>query len=505
MANIGTLSVSLVAKAGDFMATMKAGVDHVTQFGKKITDTVFSLKGLAVGLAGVGSLEFIKHTAEAISHTGKLADRLGVTVDALQELRDAARLSGMETEAFDEHLEKMNKILGEPSPKVTEALEKIGLNMGGLIALNPAEQFKKIADGINKLGTQNQRAAVAADLFGRSGYEMLNVLDRGKDGLEASAEATRKLRGELSRVEVAKVEAATGGFKRLEMVVEGVHDKVVVLLAPLVSALEERLLGMGKTGKSAADTIVDGMVRMAQSFTKVLDGLNLIISGFQTLKGVALRVQQAYQQEVVGFAIVIDKLLHPLTDLNKDFYREQLEDVAETGKAAADAFTKAATAYKAFKNEEISGAVIRNLSGLQRQGELAAEKVTKEKAEKRAAEQLAAQQDAAKKLGIMFYGATEQAQKFIDRLSAMGTIQKGIDLLKEKWTSLVDRAKAAGWRAAEQIAPEKRTAVGTFSEMGNRLTGAQTIPVKQLEAQHKMVAVLESIDRNLSGGVPLTE
>ena len=63
---------------------------------KGLTSNILSLKTAMVGLAVTGVGAFVKSQIDSIDTIGKTADKLGLSVEALQEYRYAAELAGIE-------------------------------------------------------------------------------------------------------------------------------------------------------------------------------------------------------------------------------------------------------------------------------------------------------------------------------------------------------------------------------------------------------------------------
>jgi hypothetical protein len=110
-------------------------------------------------------------------------------------------------------LKELNGELGNLSTKLTEAkspFERIGIattdasgNMRGFtdILFDVADKFQKMPDGIDK-------TALSLELFGRSGKDMLPVLNQGSEGI-------RNLQGEADKLGVTLNEKTIGSLSRL--------------------------------------------------------------------------------------------------------------------------------------------------------------------------------------------------------------------------------------------------------------------------------------------------
>ncbi|MEW6199175.1 MAG: phage tail tape measure protein [Planctomycetota bacterium] len=170
--------------------------------------------GLKLGALGSAALTFLGGTVKAFVDTGDALDemsaRTGVSVETLSELGWAADLAGADLETLETGLRKMQKVVTEAatgSASATEALGRLGLSVTDLVSLNPEQQFKLIADRLSKIQDPTQRAALAMEVFGKSGTRLLPLLADGAKGLEEYQRKAREL-GLTVSTETAKDAAA---------------------------------------------------------------------------------------------------------------------------------------------------------------------------------------------------------------------------------------------------------------------------------------------------------
>ena len=95
----------LVRKGFDSMKSRLAG----------ITKAVFSFQGALGGILGVGGLgALVTQSLSAADAIAKTADKVGLSTDALQELRHAADLSGVSTETLDMAMQRFTAAWARP-------------------------------------------------------------------------------------------------------------------------------------------------------------------------------------------------------------------------------------------------------------------------------------------------------------------------------------------------------------------------------------------------------
>ena len=198
--------------------------------------TATRIGGVLVAALGVRSLgRSINAARESIDSLGKTADKLGTSTQSLQAFQQAGEIAGVGNEALSKSFVRMERAISEASVGLStpkRALEQIGTSVDDLMAMSPDEQFKTIADGINGLGNQSDKARIAADLFGRSGADLLNMFALGRDGIDAYEQEIQALGIALSRDQVASVEKANDSMNRMGKLFTGIRNKITVALAP---------------------------------------------------------------------------------------------------------------------------------------------------------------------------------------------------------------------------------------------------------------------------------
>ena len=291
MAVIGTLAVSLTARAEQFVTGLSKAKDAVDKFVGAIPglNLLFSKTGAIVSaLAGGTFVALARAQAQAIDQTAKLADRVGTTTEALVGLQHAGELAGGGAGAINDALSKLSKGLGaaaEDSGSARAGLEKLGLTLGDLLGKDPAEQFRVIAEGVSHLGTQEEKAAAATDLFGRAGGELVSVLELGRAGLDAMQADAEKLGITFSRVDAAKVEAANDALTRVGEVLKGVLQKAVIELAPYVEAVANKFTDWATEGEGIGSKVVGWIEWIVRAVQKLAAAWQVLRGVFQTVVG----------------------------------------------------------------------------------------------------------------------------------------------------------------------------------------------------------------------------
>ena len=230
MANkIGRLHADLSANSASFERDMKkarnatqnaaSGMKRsMATAGKAFTRVAKSLISfrstavLAAGAVGLGLL--VRKAIDAADKIGKTADKIGIGVEALQELRFAAERAGVGSNTLDLSLQRLARRLGEASEGagvIKKTLDKYN------IAIFDAEGrtrstvavLNDLADAIQNAGSENEQLLIAFKAFDSEGAAFVNALKKGSAGLNKSRAEARAFGAVLSEELVRKAEKAS--------------------------------------------------------------------------------------------------------------------------------------------------------------------------------------------------------------------------------------------------------------------------------------------------------
>ena len=254
----------------ELLARNKAA-GELTAFTRSIDGVYLGAKRLAGGLlalAGIGGLGYmIKQQMEAVHTTTNLAARLGMTTEALVGLQHAAKITDVEQEQLTRSLDFFNRTLGDAqmgSASAAKAFTAIGISFKDLAGLNPEQKIGMVADQINKLGTQSQKAATVQDIFGRGSQALLGLLSEGSKGIAAYRLETEKLGLSFSQVDAAKVEMAIESLTRMRAVFTGLFRRTAIELAPYIEAAAQAFVDWATAGKGVGHNVTSAFEMMTK-------------------------------------------------------------------------------------------------------------------------------------------------------------------------------------------------------------------------------------------------
>jgi TP901 family phage tail tape measure protein len=237
----GAAYVELYTKDSRMVKGLQAAEKKLKAFGDGITSIGTRLAGL-----GAGVVTPLIGAAKVFSDMGgDLADmsqRTGVSVEALSELGFAAEQSGSDMETLENSLRKMQKQITEAaggSQSATDALGQLGLTVADLSGLSPDEQLKRIGDRLSGIEDPATKAAVAMEIFGKSGTKLLPLFAGGARGIEELQQQARQLGLTMATEDAQAAEAFGDTLDVVWKVLKKAVFTIGSALAPLLTEVAE--------------------------------------------------------------------------------------------------------------------------------------------------------------------------------------------------------------------------------------------------------------------------
>ena len=286
----------VVSGAGD----ASRALDRMGKQAKQTARDVSTLKNIAIGAvlakgvsmaanafmnASRAALSYAASAANAVDQTNDLAQRLGMSVESLQALQMAAKLSGVDDATGA--LQKLTVAIGAAAESgKTEAFTKLGLNFQALQSMSPEDQFKAIQQAISSLKTPAEQAAAAVSIFGKAGVEMLPLMGQNLEEIE---QRMRRLGAIVGADQVEAIASMNDSLDMVKATFDGIIGTVVGNLAPVVESLAEELLGFvesfnvsNESAGGIAGVLTDAVLDIADYLAGVFDNAIGTFDGFGT-------------------------------------------------------------------------------------------------------------------------------------------------------------------------------------------------------------------------------
>jgi len=233
------------------------------------------MAGLSAAAAAAGAAVAGMYSAmEAGGALVDLSEQTGIAIDKLMVLQTAFKQAGMSAEDVQPVINKMQKaIVGAATAggPAAEAFQRLGLSAAELSGMGADEQLQAIGEAISKIQNPAQKAAIAMEVFGKSGGRALALFAAG--GLDDAA-------------------AAVGNQARLMRDNAGVFDRITDVLGTAATKLQGLFVGM-------ASEVAPMILSAVEAFNSIdLSGLG------QQIGSVVAIVLEAFSSGTLGTLVM---------------------------------------------------------------------------------------------------------------------------------------------------------------------------------------------------------
>jgi len=251
--------------AGDAVWTIRG---DLSKLNKALDEGAANVKGasakilknsraVGIGITAMGAsvtagvLAAVSSFAKYGDEIGKMAQRTGFSTQAISVWRHAAEQTGTSIESVEKAIKKASVSILNFDIEQKKAAESgklatgtystmfsvLGLSVEQLKGAAPEEAFAVIAQALQKVPDEMERLALAQQVLGRSGADLLPLIMQGKEGLAAYGAEAGKLG--LILEDTKSQEAFTDNMDEMRKSFQGlINNLVPVLLPALVSLIE---------------------------------------------------------------------------------------------------------------------------------------------------------------------------------------------------------------------------------------------------------------------------
>ena len=222
--------------------------ETLEKFDKGLDQVVVGLTAIVAGATAgaVAIFAFTQKVAKANDETAKFAKRIGLDVEALQELGFVAELNGGSIDSMNSSLENVNRIASETARGLGPGVEAFGIL--GISVTDTEGRIKSadslildIADSIQNLGTQAEKAELTQKLG--IGGDILLSLTQGSEAIRKQREEAKALGFVISKDAAAASENFVDAQLRVMKIVQGVASaigtKLIKQMLPMIDAFTE--------------------------------------------------------------------------------------------------------------------------------------------------------------------------------------------------------------------------------------------------------------------------
>lgn len=259
--NRAQILISAVDQTKTAFDSIKRGLGGLTDTAKSVNGVLANL-GVAVSVAGLTAM--VKSAINTGDALDEMSQRVGVSVETLSVWKPAAEQSGVSGESFEKGLRKLSTTMLEAatgSEDAARGFSAVGVefkNQDGTlratdqVLLDLAERFKAMPDGAEK-------TALAVQLFGKSGAELIPFLNQGRDGINELAAEMQALGVQMSSETAAQAGNFNDALDKLKLATTSIGNQIIASLLPALNDMAGGMVESAKQGGTLR-AILDGVV-----------------------------------------------------------------------------------------------------------------------------------------------------------------------------------------------------------------------------------------------------
>src|SRR5690606_10794299 len=293
MTDLAKLVVRLEAQTAQYMAQLDKANKRLEKFDKQASASASGIaKGVATAVAAATTAfaAMAKQTVDNADRLSKLSQVTGLSTESLSQLQYVADQSATSIDEIAKSMARLQRTqlnAARGLATATRAFDAIGVSVtnadGSLrdteeVMLDVADRFEKIEDGAAK-------AAIAQELFGRSGTNLIPFLNQGRAGIEALKKEADDFGLTVTSKAGKAAELFNDNLTRINAATRGLVNRVSEQLIPVFVAMSDRFVASAKSGGAldaavkALSTTLKFLVSTGVAVTSVFEQLGRVIYG----------------------------------------------------------------------------------------------------------------------------------------------------------------------------------------------------------------------------------
>lgn len=263
---IGALRVNLGIDTAVFDKGLKQAQSGLARFGQ-MASRGLAVAGAALASAMTAAGFAIKGVIDDADQLGKMAQSIGIPVEELSRLKHVAELSDVSLQQLATSVGRLSRNMSDVAAGVgaeaTRAFEQLGISVkktdgtlksSSAIMAEVADRFAAMPDGA-------QKTALAMQLMGRAGAQMIPMLNGGAASMNSMMQEADRLGIVIDTKTAKSAEAFNDNITRLQAAFRGIVTTVTTAMLPSLENLSRRFVDIANNG-----SLVHSLATNLQSF-----------------------------------------------------------------------------------------------------------------------------------------------------------------------------------------------------------------------------------------------
>ena len=257
------------------------------EVGKSVGEKIGSGIKAAIAAAGIGmaikaavdagkrAWEDINAVAQYGDQIEKTSQKVGLSTDAYQRWDYAMQISGSSMADCTVGLKTLTNTYDDAMSGTTSAVEKfrrLGLEMDDLAGKSREDIFGTVVNALQNVTDETDKAAIANDLFGRSGQNLMPMFNMTNDQLAKTMAEADKYGMVMSENSIKAAAAFEDSLTKMKGTATGIKNRVFGALLPAVTTIMDGVSDSLAGIEGGTEKVSDGINDLVREITDKLPG-----------------------------------------------------------------------------------------------------------------------------------------------------------------------------------------------------------------------------------------
>ena len=263
--SLGSLVVSLTAETAQFTAALSKASYTAEKNFQQISSFAKTAAGSLAALYGASSAAgFIKTQIDLADATGKMAQKVGLSVEELSKLQYAAKLADVDAGQLQGGLVRLSKGMIEAANNTgtaRNAFAAMGIsikNTDGSLK-SSGQVLEEVANKFAGYEDSATKTALAVQLFGRAGADLIPLLNAGAAGIKEAGDELERFGAVISTNAAKNAEIFNDNLTRLTTVGSALGQSIANDIMPYLNRLASEFLVARANGLGFMDMLSMGL------------------------------------------------------------------------------------------------------------------------------------------------------------------------------------------------------------------------------------------------------
>lgn len=258
---IGALRVNLGLDAAQFSRGARQAQSTMERLGRNMQRV-----GAAISAVGAGIALAVRGQINAMDEMAKASQRIGVPVEALSQLQHAAELSGVSMSTLQGSLQRLSRNMVERAADFAA----LGISVRDASGnMRPTvDVLQDVADRLSAMPEGAERTALAMDLMGRAGAEMIPLLAGGGNAIRDMMAEADRLGLTISTQTAQAAERFNDNLLRLQRTITGLWRQISAALIPVLEGITQTLVDLSAR--------FAGLTEQQQQWAAAIAGITIV-------------------------------------------------------------------------------------------------------------------------------------------------------------------------------------------------------------------------------------